>query len=390
MPKAAVNPEPRRKRVARLLWSSGNEGELGVLASVGQVPWVVRSIDLAHVSQDDAVEYLHENRFDGIFARLDHDGPVLDFCRSTEVPVVDLAEAHPDLDVPRVLPDDAAIGRMVGEHFAERGYRNFAFCSAYTHYSLAGRLEGFRKAVEDVSKTFHVIEARPGDDDAIPRPDAFARELEQLPQPLAVMALSDTSADLIVGACEMAGLLVPEQVAVVGCNNSAVCEGCSTRLSSVLPNFDLQRRTAAAVLERLMAGEPVPTKPIRIAPITLGVRQSSDSFAIDNVTVARAVMHIIQRWRREGLQVKDVAAAVGVSRAYIQELFRQHLGSGVAEYIRNMRVQQVKNILVTSPVSIKELAAYAGFRQASHFSAVFRKATGLSPRQWREKHREGP
>ena len=45
-------------------------------------------------------------------------------------------------------------------------------------------------------------------------------------------------------------------------------------------------------------------------------------------------------------------------------------GGGVAEYIRNMRVQQAKNILLNSPASIKELAAYAGFRQASHFSSA--------------------
>jgi len=389
MPNSIAKDEPQSPRVARLFWSPVADEELGVLGGVGKVRWIVRSIDLARVPQADAVEYLRENGFDGIFARLDHEGPILEFCRSSGVPIVDLAEAYPELNIPRVLPDEVAIGRMAGEHFVERGYRHFAFCSAYSHYALAGRLEGFREAVEPVSKTFHVIEARPGDEAVFPRPDAFARELEQLPLPLAVMAVDDAGAELVVDACEMAGLFVPEQVAVVGCNNSAICEVCRVRLSSIAVDFKRQGQRAGELLERLMAGEPPPAEPIRIAPITLGVRESSDIFAIENVTVARAVRHIIQRWR-QGLQVEDVAAAVGVSRAYIQELFRRHLECGVAEYVRDMRIRQSKNMLLESSASIKEIAANAGFRQASHFSAVFRKATGLSPRAWRKQHRTCP
>ncbi len=205
------------------------------------------------------------------------------------------------------FPTTSRLGEWRVQHFAQRGYRHFAFCSAHAHYTFAGRLEGFREAVEPVCETFRVIEARPGDEDAIPRPDTFARELQDLPLPLAVMALDDITADLIICACEMAGLFVPEQVVVVGCNNSAACEVCRIRLSSVLPDFDRQRRAAAKLLQRLMAGEPAPATPIRIAPITLGVRESADMFAIDNVTVALAVRHITQRWRA-GLQVDDVAA----------------------------------------------------------------------------------
>ena len=74
MPKQVPNSQPGRPRVARLFWSPRGEGESGVLGGVGQVRWIVRSIDLVHVPQADAVEYLRNNAFDGIFARLDHKG----------------------------------------------------------------------------------------------------------------------------------------------------------------------------------------------------------------------------------------------------------------------------------------------------------------------------
>jgi len=344
-------------------------------------------IDLLRVLQAEAVEYLRAGEFDGILAQIDQGGPILEFCRSCDVPVVDLSEAHGDLDVPRVLLDEAAIGRMAGEHFVERGFRHFAFCSAYDHYALAGRLAGFREVVEPVAETFHVLESRPGNEAAIPRPDGFARELAKLPLPLAVMALDDLTAEVVVGACDLAGLPVPEQVAVIGCNNDEHCEACRVRLSSVLPGLDRQAREAVDLLDRLMGGEPPPTEPIRIAPLALAVRESSDIFAVENLTVAQAVRHIIQSVRQR-LQVGDVAAAVGVSRAHIKRLFRRYLDCGVAEYIRDMRIRQVKSMLLTSSASIKKIAEFAGFRQASHLSAVFHKATGLSPKQWREQHRE--
>ena len=348
--------------------------------------WIVHSIDLARVSQADAAEYLRETEFDGILAHFHHDGPLLDFCRSADVPIVDLANAHPELNVPRVLMDDVAIGRTAGEHFVDRGFRHFAFCSAYSHFALAGRLQGFREAVEPVSETFHLIEARPGDKAAIPRPDAFVHELKHLPLPLAVMALDDVGAALAIDACVMAGLLVPEQVAVVGCNDGPHCEFSTVKMSSVRPDIHRQGDEAAQLLQRLMDGGAAPSEPTLVPPVMLVVRQSSDIFAIESVTVARAVKKIILGWR-EGLSVDDVAREVGVSRTHIEALFRRHLDSGVAEYIRNMRVEQVKHILLGTPWSIREVTAYAGFGNASHFSTMFRRATGLSPRQWREKHR---
>ena len=351
------------------------------------VNWVARVIDLARVPEADAVEYLRENKVDGILGHFDHDGPVLDFCRSAGVPVVGLSATDSELDIPRVLMDEAAIGRIAGEHFVERGFRHFAFCSAYSHYVLAGRLQGFREAVEPVSKTFHVIEARPGDEATMPRPDRFADELERLPRPLAVMALDDIGASLVIDACEMAGLLVPEQVAVVGCNDGPQCEFSVVKMSSVRPDVERQRGEGAELLQRLMDGEAAPSEPVRVPPIVLVVRQSSDIFAIENVTVARAVKKIISGWRW-GPSVDDVAREVGVSRAHIGALFRRHLDCGVAEYVRNIRVEQVKHVLLETSWSIREVASHGGFKSASHFSTLFSKATGLSPRAWREKHRQ--
>lgn len=382
---ATAGGRTTRKRVLRILSWAYPPLDSGITHYARQRNWIMRSFDLTEAPEAEALEQAHELPFDGVLAQLSRGKALVDFCRTANVPVVDIAEEHTDLSVPRVLLDEVAIGRMAGEHFVERGYRHFAFCSAYNHYALAGRLAGFREIAEPVSETFHVIRVRPAGESALPRPNGFARDLERLPRPLAVMAFDDSTGQLVVAACEIAGLLVPEQVSVVACNNSSLTELSDVRMSSVVIDFERQGHEAAALLDRLMAGEPAPDGPIRIPPVVLAIRESSDMFAVENIAVARAVRFIIQRGDNPDLRVDDVAFAAGVSRRHVENLFRQHLDRGVAEYVRDIRIRRAKNLLLQLSESVQEVGVRCGFRNASHFSRVFSAAVGQPPRMWRKK-----
>ena len=378
----------RRKRLLRLLSWEFPPLVQGIAQYAAEHGWIDQAVSSSEVSEAEAIEQIRGASFDGIITQVGPEGPTLDFLQSSGVPVVNVSEDHPDLAIPRVLLDEVAIGRMVGEHFVERGYRHFAFCSAYDHSALAGRLEGFREVVGPVSEMFYVVKARPGSDGPLVDSDAFARELEHLPWPLAVMGFDDFTAVRVVRACESLGLLVPEQVSVVGCNDDTLCEFREVKMSSVRPDFFRQGYQAAALLDRLMSGASAPAEPIRIPPIKLAVRQSSDMFAIENIAVARAVRCIIQQYGRPDLRVDDVAVAAGVSRRHIEGLFSRHLGQPLGEYIRGMRIRQAKNSLASSSLAVSEIGARCGFSSPSRFSTAFRKATGLSPQQWRKRHRE--
>lgn len=91
----------------------------------------------------------------------------------------------------------------------------------------------------------------------------------------------------------MLNLAVPEEVAVVGVDNSETfCDLCNPPLSSVLPNAEKIGFEAAAMLNRLMNREKLEQSQILVPPRTVIVRQSSDILAIEDATIAATLRFI--------------------------------------------------------------------------------------------------
>jgi signal transduction histidine kinase/AraC-like DNA-binding protein/ABC-type sugar transport system substrate-binding protein len=100
--------------------------------------------------------------------------------------------------------------------------------------------------------------------------------------------------------------------------------------------------------------------------------------------VKRAVAYIQQHHARD-LSRQDIAAAVGVSKNYLSQIFHQELGISPWEYLNRYRIKQAKELLRRTDARITEVAAQVGFADLAYFSRVFRKHVGASPRTYRER-----
>ncbi len=153
--------------------------------------------------------------------------------------------------------------------------------------------------------------------------DGAARWIKKLPKPLGVMTGNDPRGIQLLDACRRAGVAVPEEVAVVGVDNDElVCELAYPPLSSVIPDAVRIGYEAAALLDRLMKGEPAPAAMQTIPPLGVAVRQSSDVTAIADPRLADA-MRFIREHACDGIGVDDVLDHVAVSRSVLQRLFRK-------------------------------------------------------------------
>ena len=85
--------------------------------------------------------------------------------------------------------------------------------------------------------------------------------------------------------------------------------------------------------------------------------------------------------------VDDLAKAVGISREYLQKLFKKHEGVPITEYIARKKLEAACNMLAFSDRKISEIADYLHFGSASHFSVVFRRKMCASPSEYRERCR---
>jgi AraC-like DNA-binding protein len=79
------------------------------------------------------------------------------------------------------------------------------------------------------------------------------------------------------------------------------------------------------------------------------------------------------------LSLRQVAAGVGMSRSRLSALFVAHLGVSPMRFLKTIRMRQARALIQSSSLNIKEIAAYAGFNDMSHFVRDFGRLYGKSP-----------
>jgi AraC family transcriptional regulator len=90
----------------------------------------------------------------------------------------------------------------------------------------------------------------------------------------------------------------------------------------------------------------------------------------------------------ESLSLSHIAQAVGVHPVHLARVFRRHYHSTVGEYLRHLRIEFAGQQMVNSNSTLVEIALAAGFSDQSQFSKTFKRATGLTPAQFRLQVRE--
>lgn len=101
--------------------------------------------------------------------------------------------------------------------------------------------------------------------------------------------------------------------------------------------------------------------------------------------ILQAALRILADNLAEPHSVTELARAVGTHDKRLLRIFRTQLGTTVSAYLRQARMELARKLLQTDTISIEEIAAQTGFSNAANFSTAFRRAEGLSPRQYRQR-----
>lgn len=335
----------------------------------------------------DIVNRLATTRPDGLILQ----SPGADASRAVHamgIAAVNVSDAQGDHRIPTVISDHRAVGQRAVEHLVSRGLRHLAFSGRQSDWYVAQRCQGFLDALRDAGIAEPAFVHTPG-------PRGFARAgLHALfmaaPRPLGILGAHDFWArGLIKGAMEC-GLRVPEDVAVVGVDDDElICEMCPVPLSSVAVAAERIGFEAAAILHRLLQGETVDTGPYLVPPKGVVVRQSSNTLAIEDQTVAAAIRFIRANADRP-IAVEDVLDQINVSRRLLEQRFRTVLGRSPAAEIRRLRLEQAKQLLDTTDLPLTEVARRAGFTDVSFLGKSFRRHTGMTPTDYRRRTRPDP
>lgn len=321
---------------------------------------------------------------DGIIVRT-HSPEMAAAVAAAGVPTVEVRTAIPRPGVPFVGMDNALIGQRVAEHFLDRGYRRFAVYALETESFFRERVQKFVTHVEASGAPCAILaasdEASPADWEQ--HQTELMSWLASLAKPVGIFAANDQLGVRLLDACRRAGLAVPEEVAVVGCENEeTLCEFSYPTLTSV--RFDgLQvGYRAAATLDLLMRGEAPPPGPQLIPPRDIVVRGSSDEFVIEDPIALRAV-RLIREQAFHNISVGEIARLLSVSRSTLERRLKATLGRGAKEELLRIRFREVKRLLGNTEHTVETIAELTGFAHAHYLQTAFRERTGMTPGEYR-------
>ncbi len=311
----------------------------------------------------------------------------------TEAPgvVVNVSAARiPGVEFPTVTADLRAAARLAAGHLLDQGFRHFGYFAPLGLSYVDIHYHSFVEHLAEVGLTCDLFRARRGTGPRATwrrQQDDLRNWLQGLPKPVAVLTWTSDRGREVLYACRALGLLVPEQVAVMGGDeDSLLCETCNPPLSGVALTSERIGYEAAALLDRLLHGEPLPTEPILIEPTRVVVRQSTDTLAITDPDLARAIA-FIRTHAANPIQVNDVLRDVAVSRSWLERRFQEALGRSPAEEIRRVRLERTKQLLADTDLPVPQVAAACGFGSREYLAYAFRHATGLTPREFRQRVR---
>jgi LacI family transcriptional regulator len=309
--------------------------------------------------------------------------------RLSDVPKIriDLSEAPATGPVPHVGIDFVAAGELAGRFFLGKGLKHIALFSYNPVPRRSERLRiGLKRALAEQSIELMEFE---WDRTPPPRPgyidERIAQWLSGLPKPVGVVLFDDDAGLWVSQLAGVAGLRVPEEVALLGVNNDLI-DIAMTRppLSSIALPFEEAGRRAAELLAEQLEGRRVSRKPILLPPLRVVERASTDIIAINDPDVSAAV-RFIREHRGRPLRVQDLLDELAISRRALERKFRAALGRSPLHEIRRAHVEYAKELLATTNLPLKKIAELSGFSRVEHFTTTLRRASGMTPGQWRRR-----
>ncbi len=307
-----------------------------------------------------------------------------------KLPCVEVADDPRRFDgVPKVRPDNLAIGRKAADHLLRQGFPSYGFCGfSNEHWSLQRRT-GFVSRLKQSGKTCQIIET------AFPAngPSHWSLDEEELltawvsrcPRPVAIFCCNDYRAAMLLGACGRAGLMVPTDVAILGTNNNPhICGLGPTPLSSVSLDLEHIGQIAAGVLLDLIGGKPPARSDQLVFSGEVIPRESSSIDALGDAQVS-AAMRLIREQATQGLRIDQICQHAHLSRSSLERRFRRLLGHSPQDMLRNEQLHHARCLLIQTDKKLPEIAEACGFEHPEHFCVVFKRITGMTPTGYRRQ-----
>jgi len=311
----------------------------------------------------------------------------LEIARHISPIVINLSNRYFFPNLTQISTDEEAVGRMAANYFIERRFQHFAYYGGSGLNFSDEREYAFVATVRAAGGTVSVHYRSENE-------AALHEWLNSLAKPCAVFCTNDHFARRLIESATVYGIRVPSELSVVGVDDDTMERHLSpVPLSSVILDArGIGERIIELLEQHLIHGAALPHR-LRIAPLGVASRQSSDHFRIEDPLVVRA-MRVIHERVDAISTVKELAQALNVHRRTLEMHFRETTGDSVRTALLRARIERSKQLLLTTDMLVNEVMERSGFNNPRAFAAAFRQFIGQTPSAFRRgaaarKAREG-
>ena len=334
--------------------------------------------------------------FDGIIAAVENPADRRRYF-ATGLPVVLYEPTMAQMDrIPRpersvtFFNDHAAEGRTAAEYFIERGYRNFAYVGTAEPVAWSeARRKGYVSALAKRGfrcRVFPCQGAAPCSG-FVDEPKRLLQWLSRLPLGTALFAVHDERAQQIASLANIAGISIPERIAVLGVDDDEMlCTTALPTLSSIPVNAEATGYRFAKAMDDLLHGRRHDSV-VRTCHTRVITRQSTDTSIISDPFVARAVTYMRQHLA-DSMGGWQVASAARCSLRTLQMRMCAALGRTPKEELAFLRRTEAVSLLSNTSMSVGEIARACGFCGASHLGVHLKQHLGVKPLEVRARSRQ--
>jgi LacI family transcriptional regulator len=326
---------------------------------------------------------------DGVIARITH-AALAEQLIKRRIPAVNVSWFRFGENlIPRCTCDEELAAGMAAKYFLSNGFRQFAYCGSSLRPSYKDRLgEAFAATVEKAGFVCHVF--RPNHErfagfDSEEQLAELSGWLGSLPRPIALLAFDDLQARKVTEACALAGVSVPDEIAVLGGEHDELTSRISSPPLSGVDHgpLDVGYR-AAEMLDLQMSGAPLVESNVLLPPKRIISRPSTDKVAIEDDLLSEAIRYIRIHYADE-LRIRDILHAVPLSRRALEIGFRKYLGRTPREEIRRVRVHKALELLCDTDWPVTRIASLCGFDRPELLTRAFRRELRATPTEFRKR-----
>ena len=102
----------------------------------------------------------------------------------------------------------------------------------------------------------------------------------------------------------------------------------------------------------------------------------------------RPVVAFIEKNYKSPVSLDEMAELIDVSKSYLCRVFKQAYGITPVTFLLNFRISKAKQLLISTDMKIRLLAAECGFNDTSYFCMMFKKSEGMTPEEFRTLHKD--